>query len=137
LAGGAPAGFYHFWPGPDDPQSYRDGANAQATADARKIPALQTATANNVYATAMATSQEEKRIKDRKDWVDKQRKDVAALVTSKSWQNNIYSRWEQVYSGRYHTTNFTSDTAVADSMMYETRVNDFVRQESNLFLGRY
>jgi hypothetical protein len=54
----------HFWPSPPDPASYQAGANAQATADAQHLPAIQTAAVNNAYATATATAQQTKKAEE-------------------------------------------------------------------------
>jgi len=76
-------------PGPPDQASYDQGAHAQATVDAQKVPAIQTAAAQNYSATV--TAQTRQQDQERKDRIENQR----------NWKQIVQHRHQAVQLARH------------------------------------
>jgi len=98
-----------------------------------QIDAQATTIAQLQQQNAQLQQQQEEQEEDRHNsWVKEEKQKIASSHTS--LMRSADRRWESVYASIYHTRDFTSAAAISDRMMYEDQVNDFVRQESNLFL---
>src|SRR5579883_2314857 len=80
----------HFFPGPDDPQSYQDGQHAQATADAQGAFATQTAAVNNYLSSTAVLAAAQENDPARKAMEARQAKEHAAFIMKlRARQRNI------------------------------------------------
>jgi hypothetical protein len=122
---GVGAGAYDWWAGNQSWQQSQQQSQQQMTA-----------TYNQGYQDGTQSGIElGEQIQKHDDMVKKQRKEVA---TGSKWRNKQQrradNRWRSVYSSLHPNASLISEAALYSETVYNTQENDFIRQESNLFL---